>query len=258
MMRQGSNLLVLSVLVSTSTAIAPQVPAGGLSHPAEPPSTQRTSSTTYSKDNFRPRLSRSKRQARLPRWESDPLVASLDPNLYHEKSAQFLTTQHTPPAAYLPSQSQSEAIGETDDDEHTPRPADPNDRPVPTKWLMLGYSRVADIPTSLPTGTGYHLESSSSGPTVANYPAHQKPSGTQRDWMQGFNAQFMGVLTLFLILVLVMEGFGYLWRTSWRRKAVDGGRGELALCGDEKQLRAFGGDDELRSEAASTKINFRG
>lgn len=255
---QRSNSLVLWTIVSALTANVPQASADASLPSQEEILLQEDPVAVISRP--RTHFRRSKSESRPPNWAYDPPLARLERNLYHDKFAQLLKIQHTPPAAIVPTERPSEIVN--DDDEDRPRSTDPNYQPVPTKWLMLGYSRVNDIPTSPPTetitrGCRRHARSSSpaSNPpdsSVMNIIAPCKTArGSQTDWMQKPQAQAIGALTLFLIAVFIMESVIYLWRGYCRGRATAARRGRLALEGDEKQLRAFAEDTRSKAEAPS-------
>ena len=206
-----------------------------------------------------------KSKSRLPISTHNPPPACLERNLYHDKFALLLKIQHTPPAATVPVERPSKTSRGDDDDDDSddddddndfdddskarPPSSDPNYQPVPTKWLMLGYSRVADIPTSLPTETirracQRHPSSSSQArnPTVSSEKdmiGSCEAVGQQTDWMQEPQAQAIGVITVFLIAIFLMHGISYLAHRCFRGKAKTVPKGRLALRGDEKQIRAL-------------------
>jgi hypothetical protein len=223
-----------------------------------------------------------KSKSRLPIWVYYPPPPCLERNLYNDKFAQFLKIQHTPPVANVPIERPSGISrgggGDDDDDEDSdddsedddedskdsPPSADPNYQPVPTKWLMLGYSRVADIPTSLPTAT---MTRGCQRPTwysscardlpvssTKNMIAPCKAVGDQTDWMQAPQAQALGVITLFLIAIFLIHSILYLARACFRGRAKRVPSGRLALQGDEKQLRALAEDTESRIETPSIDL----
>ena len=256
MIWRRSDLLVLSVLVPVLTVNVPPVLADGLSSSTRPGASwaQRIPGNVNPEEDSHHHLSRSGIRPWLAPSASDPSPASFRCSIHHSKSAQLVKEKHTQPAGHVPSQTFSETMDDTDGDEPGPAPTDPNSRPVPTKWLMLGYSRAEDIPTSLPSATGQHQDDHNSRPPTAIFSDHRTRQ-SQRDWMQGFNAQVVGALILFPILVVILEGLRYLWRTSCRTKDVARVMGEVALHGDEKQLRAFSGDIESRYDIAATGVN---
>ena len=254
MIWQSSNLLVLAALISASTTILPEAAANGLPNSPEILSIQQTTQAQTPKDSFHPRRSRSESPSKLPPWASNHTPASLDRNL-HDKFAQVLMIHNTPPATPLAATSPSEPINDVDDDDGEAPRTDQSHRPVPTKMLMLRYSKLADVPIPSATGTRGHLARHSSTPSVPDHsdiPTWDAMAdcsmtqGSQRDWMQRTEVQFIGVLTVFVSLALLVEGFSYLWRTCCRRRALPGGRHGVALHGDEKPLRALRGDIESR------------
>jgi hypothetical protein len=205
----------------------------------------------------------SKSRSRLPIWAYHPPPARLERNPCHDRFAQLLKIQHTPPAATVPVEHLSNTNHGDDDDDDSddddddydddsnagPPSSDPNHQPVPTKWLMLGYSRVADIPASLPTETmtrgcqRYPWPSSRArNPTVSSE-KNMIPSceavRQRTDWMQEPHAQVIGVITLFLIAMFLIQGMSYLARRCFRGRSKTVPKGGLALQGDEKQIRAL-------------------
>jgi hypothetical protein len=220
-----------------------------------------------------------KSESRLPIWAYHPPPARLEDNLFHDKFAQFLKIQHTPPAATVPVERPSQTSRGDDDDDDSddddddydddrkagPLSSDPNYQPVPTKWLMLGYSRVADIPTSLPTetvtrGCQSHTLSSSrvQNPSVSsmkNKIASCEAVGQQKEWIQEPQVQVMGIITLFLVAIFIMHSSLYLARACSRRRAKTVPKGDLALEGDEKQIRALAEDTISRIEYTSIDSN---
>ena len=66
-----------------------------------------------------------------------------------------------------------------------------------------------------------------------------------KDWMQGPKAQALGLFFLFFLIISLIEGASFLFRHS-RKLILVFPRGQLALQGQEKQLRAFCEDIEAR------------
>lgn len=260
MMRRRPDVLVLSVLISSSTINIRPVVADGWSIPTQtgPFWAQRTPATVDPEEDSHSHRSRSRIRPWYASSTFDPSPTSSGCSFHHSKPTQSVGEQSTKPAVLFSAQALSKTIDgvvadDDEDDEHEPVLTDPNSRPVPTKWLMLGYSRVADIPTSLPVATGQRQDYHHSRFSSANSLNHQIP-GSQRDWMQDSKPQFVGGLILFVILVLIMEGLWYLWRNCCQRKDMVSDRGKVALYGDEKQLRAFRGDIESRFDIAATGL----
>ena len=255
---QRSSLLVLLAILKASAAIPPQASADkSLSLQGEALVQQDPIAVDSRSHSRFPQKSTS----RLPTWSDYLTPAEHDRNLHYDRFAQHLKIQHTPPPSNILSEP---PIGTIDDDnqdsEHKSYYTELNHHPVPTKWLMLGYSRVADIPTSLPPRTmsqghrGHHwfcsatttlLDPSMKG-TMTPFEAAPERQG---DWMQKPQAQLAGALTLFLILVFLIQCFMYLWR-----RCCQSGKGKLALEGDEKQLRAFAEGTWPEMKAASTGV----
>jgi hypothetical protein len=260
-----SNLLLLSAVVSTSAAILPQVSAGG-SLPASEEDVHRPEADARNAVD-RPHIRHPEMGRRLPVWAYDPSPGGIGRNLHFDRFAQSLDIQHKRPNADSPAGPPTETIDDDDgDNDHNIFATDPNYQPVPTKWLLLGYSRVADIPTSPPILTmtrgyrGHDWSQSTSGtPSDSSEIGWSAPCQTrsqnQVDWMESPRAQILGAVALFLMIVIVMEGTRYLWRSCCRRSTT-GRRGRLALQGDEKQLRAFAEDAWSRPEAAFTKFRL--
>lgn len=246
---QRSDLLVLSAVILASSAIHHQVSAVDTLHPSGDASLQQDPVASIPRTH--PHLRQAKTKARLPIWAYDPPPASLDRNLHQDRFAQSLKIQHTPPDSHVPIERPSEVIDEDDgDEEHNPCAIDPNYRPVPTKWLMLGYSRVADIPEIAPTQrmTPEYLDHDSiklSAATPLDLSTKDMTTscatarGSNTEWLQSPRFQLLGAVTLFLMVVFVVESARYLLRLYDRKKALVHGRGELGLKGEEKQLRAY-------------------
>jgi hypothetical protein len=254
---QCSSLSALSAVVLVSIVMPPPVSADSLQQTRL--ATEPTSHSQAGHATSNPQL---------PLWACPPPSADLDRNLHHDRLAQFWHIQHSPPPAYLPSECTSDVTDDIEEDD-TPhyRTANPSHRPVPTNWLMLGYSRLIDIPTSPPTrtmtrGNREHdwvdtRATSFSDASIREITASCATArGKQLDWMQNAGAQIMGALTLFLMLVLITEGARSLWRNCICRRSIKDGRGMLTLEGDEKQLRAFASDAESRHEDALTNTIF--
>ncbi|KAF7512290.1 hypothetical protein GJ744_001858 [Endocarpon pusillum] len=262
---QRASLLPLSAILSVSTAILPQASADDSSIFHEQTRNQKddVDITSNTASHFRTVKSKS----RLPGWAYNPPPAGLDHNLHHDRFAQVLRLEHTPPPVNDPSELANEISNDDDyddddgdGDEHNPHMTDPNYQPVPTKWLMLGYSRVVDIPTS-PTsetmGSAGQGHCWSSSPPAMPLDSVVKTTVTpcdtlrtsQTDWMQKPSAQFLGALTIFLIFVIITQSVIHLWQWYCRVRAATAGRGELTLEGDEKQFRACTEDIESRSES---------
>lgn len=248
-MGQRKNLLVLSAIVSGSAAILPLTAAEDSLPSQRKASHQQDLVGMASPAHTHLRYSKSK--PKLPGWAHDPLLAGLDRNLHSDRFAQLLNIKHTPPQATLSNERPSEIIeDEDDDDEVRPHSTGPHHQPVPTKWLMLGYSRVVDIPTSTPAETrarGYQAHGRVRNPAdtltdlstegLGAHWATAQPS--QRDRMQSQQVQVLGALTVFVMVVLIIEGLRYLWRVFTRRRMTVDRRSQVALEGDEKQLRAI-------------------
>ncbi len=264
LIEQRSNLLVLSAIVSASNAIVPPVSAddslpsqGKASLQLEP-----VALTSETRSQFPP----SKSKSRLLTWAYDPPPAGLDRNLQYDRFAQHLGIRHKPPPAYLPAERPTEIIDDDDeDDQPGPQNTDPNYQPVPTRWLMRGYSRVAGIPASLPTDTmtrGYRQRDGAKSPAATPSDLFDNDmispctvaQGSQMDWMLSPHAQILGSLTLFFLIVMMMESVRYVWRACGRRSSIVDERGRLALHGDEKQLRAFAEDMGSKPEAVSARL----
>ncbi|ERF69946.1 hypothetical protein EPUS_05490 [Endocarpon pusillum Z07020] len=266
---QRASLLLLSAILSVSTAILPQASADDTSVSHEQTRNQKDDVDTTSSTASHVRTMKSK--SRLPVWAYNPPPAGLDHNLHQDIFAQVLRLEHTPPPVNDPSELANEISNDDeddydddddndDDDQHNPHMTDPNHQPVPTKWLMLGYSRVVDIPTS-PTsvtmGSAGQGHCWSSSPPAALLDSAVKTTGapcdtlrtSQTDWMQKPSAQVLGDLIIFLTFVIITQSVIHLWRGYCRVRAAIAGRGELTLEGDEKQFRACNEDIESRSES---------
>lgn len=213
-------MLVLAALISASTAVVQMIPV----KPGQ--------------DNIHSRRSKSESP-------SHPQPADLDRNLilHHDNPAPDSLSEDTLQLAHLAAATPTKAIPDHDDDPDVPPRTDQDDRPVPTIWLMRGYSRLADIPTSSATGTGTHARHTSTLDAIEHCPTSGE---SPRDWMQRTEFQLVGASAVFFMLVVLVECLGYLWRTACRR-ARRGKRDGVALPGREKQLRAF--CEEVESSA---------
>lgn len=261
MIGQRSNLLLLSAILSVSTAILPHASADDSLVSHEQTSNQGDRGGTTSSTTFHFRTLKS--ISRLPNWAHTPPRAELNRNLYHNEFAQVLRLEHTSPPVNDPSELANEIFSDDDsDDDELPSQhlADLNHQPVPTKWLMLGYSRVVDIPTSPTSDTtasvcqGHNWSNSpQTTPSDSTAKTTVTPCDTHRtsqtDWMQKIPAQVFGPLTLFLIFVIITHSVIYLWRGSCRIRAKMAGRSELAVEDHEKQFHAGTADIESRAES---------
>jgi hypothetical protein len=263
LMDQKLNLLLLSAIISASSA-SPHEPLDGPGPSSEGFSSRqrpiKTESESYSQGRH------SKSESTPSSWAQNPPAAGLDRSLCQHSFAQYLNVQHTPPPAYLRSEASSDFIeDEEGDDEQWPRPVDPNYQPVPTKWLMLGYTRVADIPTSTPIQTmTRRCREHDSSKAPAAIPSDSSARCTtelravdpssQRDWNQDLRSHVLGALSIFLIIVFIVEICKHICRACcWRRSNIEE-RGRLALEGDEKQLRAFSEATRSTAQFASTDL----
>jgi hypothetical protein len=237
---QQSNVLLLSAIVAASPGIVSGVNADHTHKPS--PQSYTTPSTPDSSRH-------PKSKSRLPAWAYDRSPAGLDRNLHQDKFAQLLGIEHVPPKASLPNGRESEIIDDDDDERGKTQPTDVEYQPISTEWLLRGYSRPADQPTGLATKypkwrcrvkywndhcTMYRPEFEDQGLI--------KPCDTMRgeaDWMLRPEVQVLGALTLFLMIVMIMEGVRYTWHTCGHRTSTRSSKGQVALEGDEKQLRAY-------------------
>lgn len=201
-----------------------------------------------------PQSRHAKSRSRLPIWAYNAPPPHLDRNLHDNKLAQPLKIASVPSVAILPTKDAREISNDDDDDDDDDEPGvsgiDPNDQPVPTRWLMLGYSRVADIPTPLPTKSmtrrwqehGWSMSPASyPSKTSTHYTTEPGVAGVgkQSDFTQSSGFQVMAVLSLFVMMVLIIEGARYAWGLYLQSKTTKNRDGSPVLLGNEKQLRAY-------------------
>ena len=142
---------------------------------------------------------------------------------------------HNPPE-------QHKFVDDEDDEGPLPPPSDPDDRPIPTFWLIRGVSKYGDIPTATQASTMTNgLEgwfepsppSAQSSPGILEVLSAEKP----RDWYDSRAVMLLGgVLSVSSVMMTAELGRGLFRKFKRDRRPATA---RLRLLGGEKQLLAY-------------------